>query len=59
MSDWIASLKEKGILVSISVFALVLLLVGLLFQNRVGELLTGYTGHQTRRQAEALASQAS
>ncbi len=59
MSDWIASLKEKGILASISVFALVLLLVGLLFQNRVGELLTGYTGHQTRRQAEALASQAS
>ena len=59
MNEWTSSLKEKGAVLSISVFILVLLLVGMLFQEKIGELLTNYTEHQTRRQAEALASQAS
>ena len=58
MNEWTSSLKEKGAVFSISVFILVLLLVGMLFQEKIGELLTNYTEHQTRRQAEALASQA-
>ena len=59
MNDWTSSLKEKGAVLSLAVFAAVLILVGVLFQGRVAELLTNYTAHQTRRQAEALANQAS
>ena len=39
-------------------FAMALLLVGVLFQDRMSELLTYYTENQTKRQAETLASQA-
>ncbi|MBR5909833.1 MAG: hypothetical protein IKZ66_07700, partial [Schwartzia sp.] len=59
MSKWTSWLKEKGAVFSMVIFALVLLLVGWLFQGRIAELLTDYTAHQTRRQAEALANQAS
>ncbi len=59
MSKWTSWLKEKGAVFSMVIFALVLLLVGWLFQGKVAELLTDYTAHQTRRQAEALANQAS
>ena len=59
MNDWTSSLKEKGVVLPLVIFALVLLLVGWLFQGKMAELLTSYTESQTRRQAEALASQAS
>ena len=59
MSDWTSSMgRKKGTIFIMSLFGLVLILVGTLFQGRVGELLTDYTEHQMRRQAEALASQA-
>ena len=59
MNDWASSIGKKGTALVMAIFALVLLLVGLLFQSRIAELLTDYTEHQTKRQAEALASQAS
>lgn len=49
---------EKGTFLALLGFALVLLLVGALFQSRMGELLAAYTEIQTRRQAETLAIQA-
>ncbi len=52
------SQMEKGTLYAILVFGMLLLLVGAMFQGRVGELLAAYTESQTRRQAETLASQA-
>ena len=54
----IASLMQKGTLLAILVFGLLLLFVGAMFQGRMGELLTAYTESQTRRQAETLATQA-
>ena len=48
MSKWTSWLKEKGAVFSMVIFALVLLLVGWLFQGRIAELLTDYTAHQTR-----------
>ena len=52
------SLMGKGTFFAILVFALLLLLVGAMFQGRMGELLGAYTESQTKRQAETLASQA-
>ena len=49
---------EKGTILALLGFGLVLLLVGALFQSRMGELLSAYTESQTRRQAETLATQA-
>ena len=49
---------EKGTFLALVGFALVLLLVGGLFQNRMEDLLSAYTESQTRRQAETLATQA-
>ncbi len=40
------------------IFGLALLLAGVMFQDRLGELLIAYTENQTKRQAETLASQA-
>ena len=39
-------------------FGLALVVAGMMFQDRLGELLIAYTENQTRRQAETLASQA-
>ncbi len=52
------SLMKKGTLLAIVIFGLFLLLLGTLFQKRIGELLTAYTQSQTKRHAEALAGQA-
>ncbi len=52
------SLMGKGTLLAMLAFGLLLLVVGTMFQVRMGELLTAYTESQTRRQAETLASQA-
>ena len=52
------SMEKRGQLLVMFAFTAVLLMVGLLFQHRIAELLTDYTEHQTRRQAEALAGQA-
>ena len=52
------SLMGKGTFFAILVFGLLLLFVGAMFQGRMGELLGAYTESQTKRQAEALASQA-
>ena len=57
MNERISSMKLGTAFVVIA-FGVVLLLVGVLFQDRMGELLTFYTEGQTRRQAEALAGQA-
>ena len=51
-------MDKNGHFLVVFVFALVLLMVAMLFQGRIGELLTDYTEHQTRRQAEAMAGQA-
>ena len=58
MSNRASSFGDKGTVIAISVFAFVMLVVGVLFQHKVAELLTDYTEHQTKRQAEALAGQA-
>ena len=51
--------KVKGSnLLATLFFAVILLVVGALFQQRMSELLTHYTENQTKRQAETLASQA-
>ena len=57
MNDRISSMKI-GPIFAVVVFGVVLLLVGILFRERMGELLTYYTENQTRRQAETLAGQA-
>ncbi|MBQ9633443.1 MAG: response regulator [Schwartzia sp.] len=48
----------KGALIVMLVFSAALLLAGVMFQDRLGELLIAYTENQTKRQAETLASQA-
>ncbi len=53
------SMISKGTLLAILFFGLLLLLVGALFQMRIGELLSAYTESQTKRQAATLASLAS
>ncbi|MBQ9376255.1 MAG: response regulator [Schwartzia sp.] len=58
MNNRASSFGDKGTVIAISVFAFVMLVVGVLFQHKVAELLTDYTEHQTKRQAEALAGQA-
>ena len=53
------SFKGKGSnLLATLFFAVILLVVGALFQQRMSELLIHYTENQTKRQAETLASQA-
>lgn len=53
-----SSRKRKGTAVlAMLVFALVLLFVGAMFRERLGNLLTLYTESQTKRQAETLAGQ--
>ena len=55
----LASLKEKSTAVIILlVFGLVLLFVGVMFKERMSDLLILYTERQTQRQAETLACQA-
>ena len=51
-------LAKKGTLLVMLIFGLALLLAGVMFRSRLGELLVAYTENQTRRQAETLASQA-
>lgn len=53
-------LKEKNINILVALFFVaILLLVGILFRDRMGDLLIHYTESQTKRQAETLASLAS
>ncbi len=53
------SFRGKGSnLLATLFFAVILLVVGALFQQRMSELLIHYTENQTKRQAETLASQA-
>ena len=55
----ISSLKGKGTaIITLVVFAFVLLFVGVMFKDRMNDLLIFYTERQTRRQAETLAGQA-
>ena len=52
----ISSWKRKGTaIVTLVVFAFVLLFVGVMFKDRMNDLLILYTERQTRRQAETLA----
>lgn len=53
-----AILAKKGTLFVMLIFGLALLLAGVMFRSRLGELLIAYTENQTKRQAETLASQA-
>ena len=54
-----SSLKGKGIAVIVLVvFAIVLVFVGVMFKERMDDLLIHYTERQTKRQAETLACQA-
>ena len=58
MSD-ISSLKGKGTaVITLVIFAFVLLFVGVMFKDRMNDLLILYTERQTKRQAETLAGQA-
>ena len=55
----ISSLKGKGTaIITLVIFAFVLLFVGVMFKDRVNDLLIFYTERQTGRQAETLAGQA-
>ena len=55
----ISSWKRKGTaIITLVVFAFVLLFVGVMFKDRMNDLLILYTERQTRRQAETLAGQA-
>ncbi len=51
-------LSKKGSLFVMLIFGAVLLMAGVMFRSRLGELLIAYTENQTKRQAETLASQA-
>ncbi|MBQ4402488.1 MAG: response regulator [Synergistaceae bacterium] len=52
------SMMNKGSLFVMLVFCVLLVFVGVMFNMRVGELLTAYTENQTERQAETLAEKA-
>ncbi|MBQ7155417.1 MAG: response regulator [Synergistaceae bacterium] len=52
------SLMKKGSLIVMLAFAALLIFVGVMFNVRMGELLTAYTENQTERQAETLAEKA-
>ena len=52
------SLVKKGSLLVMLAFGVLLIFVGIMFNMRVGELLTAYTENQTERQAETLAEKA-
>ena len=52
------SMMNKGSLFVMLVFCVLLIVVGVMFNVRVGELLTAYTENQTERQAETLAEKA-
>ncbi len=55
----ISSLKGKGTaVITLLIFAFVLLFVGVMFKDRMNDLLILYTERQTKRQAETLAGQA-
>ena len=49
---------KKGSLIVMLAFAALLIFVGVMFNVRMGELLTAYTENQTERQAETLAEKA-
>ncbi len=51
-------LAKIGTPVVLLAFGVALLIAGMMFQGKLGELLIAYTENQTRRQAETLASQA-
>ncbi|MBQ3763846.1 MAG: hypothetical protein II869_02620, partial [Synergistaceae bacterium] len=57
MSSKISSVRQSSLLVMLA-FGVLLIFVGIMFNMRVGELLTAYTENQTERQAETLAEKA-
>ena len=52
------SMMSKGSLFVMLAFGVMLVFVGVMFNVRIGELLTAYTENQTERQAETLAEKA-
>ena len=52
------SMMSKGSLFVMLVFCVLLIFVGIMFNVRMGELLTAYTENQAERQAETLAEKA-
>ena len=57
MSSKKSSVRQSSLLVMLA-FGVLLIVVGIMFNMRVGELLTAYTENQTERQAETLAEKA-
>ena len=58
MTKRISMMMNKGFLFVMMIFCVMLIFVGLMFNMRMGELLTAYTENQTKRQAETLAEKA-